>query len=313
MGGVQQVQARFPGLVWQWNEDEDAALEYLPWVDQVLYLRGLRRHMDFATGIVGQRRRISYQQFRELLEVQRERGSTAPSERPNLAAVRASLARLERAGLVERIEPGAVADRSGVVLDMFFKLPLAHVGLVRSFEEQQMNSTGAATRENSALVRVGAGMNNTVTEGMNNTHLYNSNNNNSTDVECQNSGEFSDAVVAIGPGIGDCPHRELLALWSAVFPGLAQPNPSLWARSQSATALRARWREAAAIRHSVTGLPLYADTAGGLAWWRMFFEYLRDRCGGFLLRSDSRFFDLHWLVKKQNFFKALDKKYEDRT
>ena len=47
----------------QWNDEEDKALDYLPHRAQVCYLRGLRRYMDYATGIVGISRLINYKGF----------------------------------------------------------------------------------------------------------------------------------------------------------------------------------------------------------------------------------------------------------
>lgn len=88
----------------QWNDEEDAALDYLPHVDQVIYLRGIRRRMNYTTGITGLSAPISYAWLGQLTDVHPEIGSNAtPKARMTLSAIRCSLARLERAGLIERI------------------------------------------------------------------------------------------------------------------------------------------------------------------------------------------------------------------
>jgi hypothetical protein len=88
----------------QWNDEEDAALDYLPHVDQVIYLRGIRRRMNYQTGITGLSAPISYAWLGQLTDVHPEIGSNAaPKARMTLSAIRCSLARLERAGLIERI------------------------------------------------------------------------------------------------------------------------------------------------------------------------------------------------------------------
>ncbi len=79
-------------------------MDYLPHVDQVLYLRGIRRRMNYQTGITGIDAPISYAWLAQLADVHPEIGSNAaPKARMTLSAIRCSLARLERAGLIERI------------------------------------------------------------------------------------------------------------------------------------------------------------------------------------------------------------------
>jgi hypothetical protein len=88
----------------KWNDDEDAALDYLPHADQVIYLRGIRRRMNYTTGMAGTDWPISYHWLAQLAEVRPERGShTAASTPMSRSALRATFARLERAGLVKRI------------------------------------------------------------------------------------------------------------------------------------------------------------------------------------------------------------------
>lgn len=119
---------------WKWNEAEDDALSSLNNSRAaVLYLRGLRKHMDYATGLVGVARRVSLQMFRELLEERRERGSKEPLYVPTNDSVRWLLSQLERAGLIERLPKLRRTD------PMVFRLLLADTGSVRPNEEPQRN------------------------------------------------------------------------------------------------------------------------------------------------------------------------------
>lgn len=135
----------------QWNDEEDAALDYLPHVDQVIYLRGIRRRMSYQTGITGIDAPISYAWLGQLTDVHPEIGSnTAPKARVTLSAIRCSLARLERAGLLERIPN---TDRR-----LVFRCLLASLGQSVSrrnsrgtAEEQQIRNDTNFVHENSSL------------------------------------------------------------------------------------------------------------------------------------------------------------------
>lgn len=131
---------------WSWSAEEDAAMDYLPHAAQVLYLRVLRRRMDFNTGVVGISCRISYQQIGEWLEVRPPPKSTKPVVRLTVGEIRAALVQLERAGLIARVE------RDGEVLPLVFSLPLAKTGLIREKyerqDEQQQNNLRATAISN---------------------------------------------------------------------------------------------------------------------------------------------------------------------
>jgi hypothetical protein len=106
--------------MWQtsWNEEEDEAMQGLPLEAQLLYLRGLRRYMDFDTGIVGgPKRRISWRTLRETLYVEPHQGIDGGM--PDRAKVRRVMKWLEKEGLVARVE-----DEDHIV----FRLPLATLG-----------------------------------------------------------------------------------------------------------------------------------------------------------------------------------------
>lgn len=141
-----------------WNDDEEAALMYLPHRAQVLYLRGLRQFMDYATGIVGDRRRVSLQQMRECLEVTRPRGSHLEKYKPTNHEIRASLAQLEMSGLIKRLEkPNKLAP-------MRFLLPLASIRLNEEPPMYRKCETASRSVDGSSTYEVGT---DNVPQGMN--------------------------------------------------------------------------------------------------------------------------------------------------
>lgn len=86
-----------------WNDEEDEALMGLPWVCRVLYLQGLRRYMDYGTGIVGgPARRISWQMLREVLYVEPHQGFEGGGT-PSRGKVNRAMEWLIKAGLVADI------------------------------------------------------------------------------------------------------------------------------------------------------------------------------------------------------------------
>jgi hypothetical protein len=99
-----------------WDDAEDEALMGLPWMAQLLYLRCLRPYMDYASGIVGVKRGVSYQGMAETLYREPGQGKQEHGS-PTLMALRHALTLLERAGLLRRI----TADRR-----LIFELVLAH-------------------------------------------------------------------------------------------------------------------------------------------------------------------------------------------
>jgi hypothetical protein len=88
-------------MITQWNDLEDDALQGLPIRAQIIYLRGLRRYMNYSTGIVGgSERRISLKMLGEISEESINR----QLHQPNKKQVIVSLDQLKKAGLIERIE-----------------------------------------------------------------------------------------------------------------------------------------------------------------------------------------------------------------
>ena len=110
-----------------WNDNEDEALQGLPWSSQLLYLRGLRRRMDYETGWVGRKIRISWQTLREVLHVEHHQGMKDVSL--SKEQLRRALQWLVKAGLV-------IVHTEGKYLQ--FLLPLA--------DTQQSDQKKAAPR-----------------------------------------------------------------------------------------------------------------------------------------------------------------------
>lgn len=85
---------------------------------KLAYILGIRPHMDYATGIVGHKRKVSYQSLAELLEFSPVRGSQRKEQRFNREALRAIFRELERVGLIRWIKN---EDRC-----LFFECLVAH-------------------------------------------------------------------------------------------------------------------------------------------------------------------------------------------
>ena len=80
------------------NNDELAALSGLPHIQQLVYLRGMRPYMDVKSGVVGVKRRVSYQSIAEQLYVEPHQGIKSLSFSRD--QVRRAVSGLVRAGLI---------------------------------------------------------------------------------------------------------------------------------------------------------------------------------------------------------------------
>ncbi|MFT4059293.1 MAG: hypothetical protein QM652_07075 [Legionella sp.] len=80
------------------NENELAALSGLLHIQQLAYLRGIRPYMDVKTGIVGVKRKISYQSLAEQLYVEPHQG--IKSESFSRAQIRRAVSGLARVGII---------------------------------------------------------------------------------------------------------------------------------------------------------------------------------------------------------------------
>lgn len=99
----------------QWNDSEEEALHGLPWIAQLVYLRALRPHMDYASGVVGIKRGISLKGLSETLHVEPGQGRKDSGD-PSQKAVRHALELLVRQGLIETMP---------ATMKLIFRLPLA--------------------------------------------------------------------------------------------------------------------------------------------------------------------------------------------
>ena len=80
------------------NQQERSALKGLPHLPRLTYLEALRPYMDYATGVIGIKRGISYQSLTEELYVEPHPGYTSGS--PSKQQMRRVLKTLERTGLI---------------------------------------------------------------------------------------------------------------------------------------------------------------------------------------------------------------------
>lgn len=119
--------------------DEFEAMRELTRTETKVYLH-LRHHMDYATGVVGVKRKISYQSIREYIEEIPPRGSKEPAYKPSKQQINRVLRKLEVAGVIKRLHSGKPNEY------MVFKLVLAATDLDRPNEERHMSDTRAATR-----------------------------------------------------------------------------------------------------------------------------------------------------------------------
>ena len=115
--------------------NEDAALQGLSWAAQILYLRGIRRYVNYRTSLAGSHDiRLSWQRFSVTLEVIRPSRSKkkAQEDRPSRQFIRERLKELEVAGLIV-----TKPNPKNLPFSIFF-LPLTTVGQVRLAEEQPL-------------------------------------------------------------------------------------------------------------------------------------------------------------------------------
>ena len=81
------------------NSDELTALRDLPFIQRITYLMGIKPYMDKETGIVGIKRKISYQSLREALYVAPIAG--VKTEYVSHQQIRRAVKSLEKIGLIE--------------------------------------------------------------------------------------------------------------------------------------------------------------------------------------------------------------------
>ena len=107
------------------------------------------------------------------------------------------------------------------------------------------------------------------------------------------------SIVGNEKQIPDAPHKEIISLYTKHLPMGIQPKSWDGAR---AAALKTRWRE--------------GKKRQDLAWWDRFFAYIAksDFLTGRVTPKNGKPFeiDLPWILKKENFDKIIDGKYDNR-
>lgn len=197
-------------MITQFNGDEDMALQGLRPATQVIYLRGLRPFMDYQTGVVGAKRRISYTQLSECCEFIPDPRSREDPERKTKKAVICALKELERAGLIKKI--------SGETLIFFLCLADTNKSVqnLRGISGAHEGHTIRGTEETSndaALNTVDGHMRGTPENDLRGTHRYNGNTDN-----LKHNLSITSKVV------GDLSGGEICRVWREM--GMTHTNPS---------------------------------------------------------------------------------------
>lgn len=126
------------------------------------------------------------------------------------------------------------------------------------------------------------------------------------DIQPSSSAEGSSQPTA--GRIPDCPHQQIIDLYSKILPTM--PIPRIWDGKRSDN-LRARWRWLLTAKNT-DGKPYATDSASGIAFFERFFGYVAN--SDFLSGRDGKWqgCDLAWLVKAENFAKVIEGKYENK-
>jgi hypothetical protein len=120
-----------------------------------------------------------------------------------------------------------------------------------------------------------------------------------TETEAETETEYS--CSSNKSKLPNCPHKEILKLWSEIMPD--KPQPITW-DGERPKALAARWKSG--FVKNIDGNASYTDLESGLKWWRDFFEWQRH---SHWLINEFKGFDIGWLVKLENFNKVRQGNY----
>jgi hypothetical protein len=80
------------------SKEEFSALRGLPYIQQLIYLTGLKPYIDYRTGLVGVKRKVSYQSLAEELYIEPHQGIKSGS--PSKDQIRRAIKGLERSGVL---------------------------------------------------------------------------------------------------------------------------------------------------------------------------------------------------------------------
>ena len=106
----------------------------------------------------------------------------------------------------------------------------------------------------------------------------------------------------------NCPHRRLLALYREKLAELPQPRAEMWEGSDGAESMRHRWKWLLTAEREEGGR--YATNVDeGMEWFGRFFETVADTPLLMGKRGSWRA-NLAWLMKRENFTKVVEGRYD---
>jgi hypothetical protein len=263
---------------WLITDEEDDRLQGISCEAQVMYMRGFRRYADYSTGVVN----VTHGMLKRLVEFIPDDGCRNDQRRVvdiTTNYVRARIAELERAGLIEKI-----AKKSRFETPSFCCL-LAAIGSVRPDLEQQRNNKEGTTSVKPVFTLVKA-------EGT--TKEQQGGNNKIPGIQVlQEEDKSSLSEAPASDRVSACPHLQIIDIYHDALPELPCIVVSRWTGSKDAKALQARWREDS--RHQ------------SLDFWTRFFAVVRTN--SFWMGQNDRGWsaNLRWLVKRDNFDKVLER------
>lgn len=286
-----------------WNDQEEGLLQGLPWLAQLIYLRALRRFVDYRTGLVGASRGISYQSIREVLFVEPRQGRRVAGM-PSLKEVRNALDLLIEAGLIRSV---------GTERKLLFFLQFADWDESAQKKEGRSGADQGQTNQGRQNHKEVNGIDYEL--GRSWAEVEEANQGTppisdirrvllmSTDISRPQAGPAGpdgdgEAQGEQGRGRGApvelCPHQQIIALYHDVLRPAGCPEVRTW-NAQRQAMLRARWRE-----------------HGDLDWWRGYFEFVAESrflTGRARPRAEGEppfVATLEWLVRPGNMAKVYE-------
>lgn len=278
-----------------WNDEEDEALQGLPLRAQIIYLRGIRRYMNYSTGIAGNSsRRISLKSLAEVSESFNNRQVDQPTKN----ATRASIEQLKKSGLIERIEDKDYlifflpkADRNDSVQNNYN---------TTTTQQQHNNNTDSNTEE---TINYGD-LNDNYNIGEKDEILQGSLTTTHIRITGKQVTEISKDIVAHATGDvvkitknQPTPYQAIVDLYHETLPGLSQVYKLTDQRKQK---IRALW----------------ADELDDLNCWKNYFISIShsDFLMGRSPPTNGRSFiaDLDFIINPTNFVKIAEEKYHGK-
>ncbi|MBO9679543.1 MAG: hypothetical protein J7556_14975 [Acidovorax sp.] len=122
--------------------------------------------------------------------------------------------------------------------------------------------------------------------------------------------EEANASSSSAAKLPDCPHVELIDLFTKHLPTLPQPKPELWSGAR-AKSLASRWKWVLTAKRR-SGQRYAVDRASALDFFDRFFAYVAE--SDFLTGRNGQWggCDLSWLANETNFAKVMQGNYDNR-